>query len=216
MDLSFFAYFAIEKMRNDPPHLYLHDAFFPAQCISNGEYKENSDPDLRILAQWASRMPIIWDIKQLRGVYCQDEAKGEFLDLMMVMKELDIRSGIMLPINISGGSLRAYACFGAHRAVNHWIASELMEQSLSIGLSVHRFVLPQLRTVVEKNSKNILDQFERELLLGVVEGASDKMIARRLRTSAYNVDYHLRKMRKRFGATNRIHLAYSVSNLGLL
>ncbi len=61
-----------------------------------------------------------------------------------------------------------------------------------------------------------LTPFERELLVGIAEGASDKEIGRRLDTSAHNVDYHLRKLRKRFGVANRIQLTYFASARGLI
>ncbi|MCS6457057.1 LuxR family transcriptional regulator, partial [Burkholderia thailandensis] len=47
-------------------------------------------------------------------------------------------------------------------------------------------------------------------------GASDKEVGARPDTGAHNVDYHVRKLRKRFCVADRIQLTYLTSKLELM
>jgi DNA-binding NarL/FixJ family response regulator len=57
---------------------------------------------------------------------------------------------------------------------------------------------------------------QRQVLVGLASGLSDKDIAARLKTSAHNVDYHLRILRRKHDALNRTQLAYVAGRLGLV
>jgi DNA-binding CsgD family transcriptional regulator len=48
---------------------------------------------------------------------------------------------------------------------------------------------------------------QQEILRAVERGLSDKEIAARLGISTYAVDYHMRQLRRQFGARNRVQLA---------
>lgn len=51
-----------------------------------------------------------------------------------------------------------------------------------------------------------LSDMRRDILRCLADGLSDKEIARRLSLSCYNVNYHLKYLRKRFSARNRVQL----------
>jgi DNA-binding NarL/FixJ family response regulator len=42
---------------------------------------------------------------------------------------------------------------------------------------------------------------------------SDKAIAEQLNMSPHNVDYHLRQLKKKYGAQNRVQLAYMAGRM---
>ncbi|WP_207889036.1 helix-turn-helix transcriptional regulator, partial [Pseudomonas sp. 100_A] len=119
----------------------------------------------------------------------------------------DMCSGVMYSMPVPGTRVHAFASFTAPRRSRDWISSATPEQVLSLGLSVHRFAAPQLIASARERAAERLTPFERELLVGIAEGASDKEIGRRLDTSAHNVDYHLRKLRKRFGVGRASRMA---------
>ena len=52
----------------------------------------------------------------------------------------------------------------------------------------------------------VLSRTQQEVLRCVVRGMADKEISAQLQLSPHTVDYHLRQLRKRFGARNRVQL----------
>ncbi|PCE32682.1 helix-turn-helix transcriptional regulator [Burkholderia ubonensis] len=213
-----FAYFALEFAQERVERVYLHEAFTPAayrgDYVRHGHY----DVDPRTLGARMCNMPIVWDLQQLRrqrddGALVPCAALDGFLQ---TLEDDGMCSGIMYSMAVPGTRLNAFMSFTAPRRTREWITPATVEQALSIGLSVHRFASPQLIATSRERMVNDLTPFEQELLIGIAEGASDKEIGRRLDTSAHNVDYHLRKLRKRFGVANRIQLTYLTSKLELI
>jgi DNA-binding NarL/FixJ family response regulator len=115
-----------------------------------------------------------------------------------------------------GTRLHAFMSFTAPRRNREWITPATVELALSIGLSVHKIGSPKLVTAAREHAGEGLSAFEVRLLTCIAEGASDKEIGRRLDTSAHNIDYHLRKLRRRFNVSNRIELTYLMSKLELI
>lgn len=217
---STFAYFALESNVKQAERLFLHEAFVPPTY--RGDYVKQGyhEIDPRTLAARRANAPMVWDLYHLREQSIgssigtpEDRAVDGFLS---TMRDDGMCSGLMFAMPIPGTRLSAFMSFTAPRRSRDWITSATVEQSLSIALSVHAFALPQLTAASRSCATNSLTPFERELLMGIAEGASDKEIGRRLDTSAHNVDYHLRKLRKRFGVANRIELTYLTSKLELI
>ncbi|WP_175716158.1 helix-turn-helix transcriptional regulator [Burkholderia anthina] len=220
---STFAYFALEFARERVESLYLHEAFTPATYRGDYVRHNHHDIDPRTLDARVCNMPIVWDLQQLRREHRARErddgpcAAPAALDgFLQTMQDDGMCSGIMYSMAVPGTRLHAFMSFTAPRRTREWITPATIEQALSIGLSVHKFASPQLIATSRERAVNGLTPFEQELLLGIAEGASDKEIGRRLDTSAHNVDYHLRKLRKRFGVANRIQLTYLTSKLELI
>ncbi|GBH28622.1 helix-turn-helix transcriptional regulator [Burkholderia vietnamiensis] len=218
---STFAYFALEFSPERVESLYLHEAFPPATY--RGDYVRHShhDVDPRTLGARVCNMPIVWDLQQLRREHRERDGgpcvTSAALDgFLQTLPDDGMCSGIMYSMAVPGTRLHAFMSFTAPRRTREWITPTTIEQALSIGLSVHKFASPQLIATSRERAINGLTPFEQELLLGIAEGASDKEIGRRLDTSAHNVDYHLRKLRKRFGVANRIQLTYLTSKLELI
>ncbi|VWB70659.1 LuxR family transcriptional regulator [Burkholderia pseudomultivorans] len=217
---STFAYFALEFAHERVESLYLHEAFTPSTYRGDYVRHHHHDVDPRTLGARVCNMPVVWDLQQLRREHRQrDEScvTPAALDgFLQTMQDDGMCSGIMYSMAVPGTRLHAFMSFTAPRRTREWITPATVEQALSIGLSVHKFASPQLIATSRERAVNGLTPFEQELLLGIAEGASDKEIGRRLDTSAHNVDYHLRKLRKRFGVANRIQLTYLTSKLELI
>lgn len=218
---STFAYFALEFARERVESLYLHEAFTPATYRGDYVRHNHHDVDPRTLGARVCNMPIVWDLQQLRREHRERDddscVSPAALDgFLQTMQDDGMCSGIMYSMAVPGTRLHAFMSFTAPRRTREWITPATIEQALSIGLSVHKFASPQLISTSRERAVNGLTPFEQELLLGIAEGASDKEIGRRLDTSAHNVDYHLRKLRKRFGVANRIQLTYLTSKLELI
>ncbi|MPW20513.1 LuxR family transcriptional regulator [Paraburkholderia sp. CNPSo 3157] len=218
---STFAYFALEFASDRVERLFLHEAFTPSTY--RGEYvqRHHFDVDPRTFGARMCNMPIVWDLRNLRqhgerhGLALPDEREA-FADFLQTMRDDAMCSGIMYSMAMPGTRLHAFMSFTAPRRNRDWITSATVEQALSIGLSVHKFGSPKLIATAREHAANRLTAFEQKLLTGIAEGASDKEIGRRLDTSAHNVDYHLRKLRRRFGVSNRIELTYLTAKMELI
>ncbi|MGN6233155.1 MAG: autoinducer binding domain-containing protein [Trinickia sp.] len=217
---STFAYFALEFARERVERLFLHEAFIPGTYRGDYVRERYHDVDPRTAAARQGRLPLVWDLQQLHArppSLARSEAAQEGLDgFIKMMRDDGMRSGLMFAMSIPGTRMHAFMSFTGQCRTRDWMTSTTLEQALAIGLSVHTVASQQLRTAARERTAEDLTQFERELLLGIAEGASDKEIGRRLDTSAHNVDYHLRKLRKRFGVANRTELTYLTSKLELI
>ncbi|RDU98080.1 helix-turn-helix transcriptional regulator [Trinickia dinghuensis] len=217
---STFAYFALEFGRERVERLFLHEAFIPGTYRGDYVRERYHDVDPRTVAARQGRLPLVWDLQQLHArAPCLErgDAAQEGLDgFIKMMREDGMRSGLMFAMPIPGTRMHAFMSFTGQRRTHDWITSTTLEQALAIGLSVHTVAAQQLTAAARERTTDELTEFERELLLGIAEGASDKEIGRRLDTSAHNVDYHLRKLRKRFGVANRTELTYLTSKLELI
>jgi DNA-binding NarL/FixJ family response regulator len=219
---STFAYFALEFTHERVERLFLHEAFTPSTY--RGEYvrRHHFDVDPRTFGSRMCNMPIVWDLRHLRKQHGQGElavpatTREALDDFLQSMQDDGMCSGLMYSMAMPGTPLHAFMSFTAPRRSRDWITPATVEQALSIGLSVHKFGSPKLIAAAREHSSNGLTAFEQKLLTGIAEGASDKEIGRRLDTSAHNVDYHLRKLRKRFGVSNRIELTYLTSKMELI
>jgi DNA-binding NarL/FixJ family response regulator len=122
----------------------------------------------------------------------------------------------MFELPLPGTELTTFASFTAPRDSRDWMQRSNVEQALIVALAVHAFASPHVSVAAHQGTPHALSRFEREILSGVAAGSSDKQIARRLDTTAHNVDYHLRRLRERFQAGNRVELAYVSARLGLV
>lgn len=217
---STFAYFALESNADQVERLFLHEAFVPPTYRGDYVRQGYHEIDPRTLVARRVNAPMVWDLPHLREQSIESNgntpAHQAFNGFLSTMRDDGMCSGLMFAMSIPGTRLSAFMSFTAPRRNRDWITAATVEQSLSIALSVHAFASPQLTAASRSRTANSVTAFERELLIGIAEGASDKEIGRRLDTSAHNVDYHLRKLRKRFGVANRIELTYLTSKLELI
>lgn len=217
---STFAYFALESHIDQVERLFLHEGFVPPTYRGDYVRQGYHEIDPRTLVARRANTPMVWDLYHLREQNVEpniDTPEHQaFNGFLSTMRDDGMCSGLMFAMPIPGTRLSAFMSFTAPRRSREWITAATVEQSLSIALSVHAFASPQLTAASRNCAANALTPFERELLIGIAEGASDKEIGRRLDTSAHNVDYHLRKLRKRFGVANRIELTYLTAKLELI
>ena len=60
------------------------------------------------------------------------------------------------------------------------------------------------------SAASLLPTTQQYILQHLLQGRSDKEIANRLDLSAHTVDYHMRQLRRRFAARNRVQLVNAV------
>ena len=167
--------------------------------------------DPRLASVLRSNAPLAWDMQWLVHAWRRDGAPPSLRGLFQALEEDDIRSGVMFGITIVPSGLRAVVSLGAGAASRDWIDCNVMTQALTLGLSLHR----AMSEPAHHGQQDELSEMQLRILTCLGSGLSDKQIAQRLQTTAHNVDYHLRILRRRYGAANRIQLAFLAGAMAL-
>lgn len=211
-----FAYFSLEAGTRERPRLFLHDAFLPPQYRGDYLRKRHDRVDPRLMAVRELHAPFVWDLRTLQRDGAKRGIEEGLTDFLRTMRDDGMLSGVMFELPLPGTALTTFASFTAPRDSRDWIQRANVEQALIVALAVHAFAAPHLAVAAQRGTAHTLTRFEREILSGVAGGSSDKQIARALNTTAHNVDYHLRRLRERLQAGNRVELAYVSAKLGLV
>ena len=167
--------------------------------------------DPRLASVLCSNAPLAWDMQWLVQAWRREGAPHALRGLFQALEEEDIRSGVMFGITIVPSGLRAVVSLAAGTASRDWIDCNVLTQALTLGLSLHR----AMSEPVNSGQQDELSEMQLRILTCLGSGLSDKQIAQRLQTTAHNVDYHLRMLRRRYGAANRIQLAYLAGAMAL-
>lgn len=167
--------------------------------------------DPRIAFACQCEWPLIWDLSTLAQSPAGAQANVDLTRLHSLVDDSDraaLRSGVTLGLSNPRSSFQSVICFSAANASRHWISDRVVGQAYAVGLALHEFVLTHAPSLDETVPAKPITQTQRKILAALTQGLSDKEIADLLGTSAYNVDYHLRQLKRRYGAQNRVHLAY--------
>lgn len=169
--------------------------------------------DPRLAAVSASSLPLVWDLDWLLRAWRRGGSPQALRSLFPALQHDGIESGVMFSIPTIQDGVRAVVSLAAGRAGAEWIAEHVFAQALAFGLSLHRFASDPRRLAFDSGAsgavrQEALTEMQARILSCLVGGLSDKQIAARLQTTAHNVDYHLRLLRRRYGAANRTHLAF--------
>jgi len=167
--------------------------------------------DPRIAFACQCEWPFIWDLGTLAQNPAGAQSSVDLVRLHSLVDDCDraaLRSGVTLALSNPRSSFQSVISFSAANASRHWITDRVVGQAYAVGLALHEFVLTHAPSLDESTPAKPITQTQRRILAALTQGLSDKEIADLLGTSAYNVDYHLRQLKRRYGAQNRVHLAY--------
>ena len=97
----------------------------------------------------------------------------------------------------------------AGRTGRQWMNDDVIGRALLIACVVAESCAArgELANAAQDPMDQVLTPTQRHILECLSQGLSDKVIADRLSMSTHNGDYHLRRLRQRFGARNRVQLA---------
>lgn len=165
------------------------------------------DPRLKESAHTC--LPLAWDVEDLernlsRAGWTDDGRR--FIEDMMAC---GIRSGICLALGSpANASELTFISLLSRAQSRQWIVDGIFGQAVTLGLCVHEFITQYARitTPAQPSERRALSPLQQEILQCLSRGLSDKQIAYCLNLSSYNVDYHLRQMRRRFAVRNRVQL----------
>lgn len=174
--------------------------------------------DPRLPVVFATGLPLVWDLASLAR--SQPRMEPALRTLLQAMDEHGLRSGVMFSLGAGKGTSDAVVSLASPHAGREWITDSVLGQSILFGMALHQVWQTPLQTFTRNArmcpAEAALSAMQRRVLTCLAAGMSDKEIAIKLHTTAYNVDYHLRLIRRRYGATNRAQLAYIAGRLNLI
>lgn len=178
----------------------------------------NVDP--RMAAVHASNLPCIWDIESLRQEGAKRYESTRVEAFTAALTEAGMVSGVMFSMRGDYASDVMLVSLLSRRPGRAWITDGVAGQAMLLSLCASECHDKQAHHRGGASLVGVRDEGVSELQMRILnclrEGESDKVIADRLGLSTHNVDYHLRKLRQRYGVRNRIQLMQAAIQQGLL
>ncbi|MDH6594290.1 DNA-binding CsgD family transcriptional regulator [Variovorax sp. TBS-050B] len=185
--------------------------------------------DLRQPGVPASSLPLVWDVEQIEAMpvsaatsAAEDPAglRQRFVDDLRLS---GIHSGLMFRL-ASPTQVNLYTVISLQSSEpgRRWITDDVVGHALTLGLSLHEYLSRHSRMPSEAGAAARIEisSTQQSILQHLLQGRSDKEIANHLDLSAHTVDYHMRQLRRRFAARNRVQLVNAVqqsdSDFGVL
>jgi len=167
-----------------------------------------------------SSLPLIWDIDELGKSQTTGESSGRQRHFLDDFRDSGIRSGVFFRLaSPTRANEHTVISLMSSTANRRWIMDSVLGQALTLGLSVHEYVsrhahLPggnaathtATQAATQAPARNEMSATQQHILEQLQQGRSDKEIASRLHLSSHAVDYHMRQLRRRFAARNRVQL----------
>jgi len=165
------------------------------------------DPRLRAIER--SSLPCVWTLNELARQPVPAAQKADLCALVDDLHERGVVGGLMLALPALPGQARRFVSLLSRRAPVGRLDDLALGRVLMLALCLEEFhgTLPGLPGAGDEDSPTgELSSTQAQILDLLSRGMGDKQIAARLDISRHNVDYHLRRLRKRFGARNRVQL----------
>jgi DNA-binding CsgD family transcriptional regulator len=155
-----------------------------------------------------SGLPVVWDVDDFkpsrRGRAPSLRERRFFEDL----RDSGIGSGVFFQLpSATRPEERIVISLTSAAPDCSWIGERVLGRALSLGLCVHELLSHHMRTIddgFDRSSR--LSAFQIGIIECLRRGQSDKEIARALNMSTHAIDYHMRQLRRRFSARNRVQL----------
>jgi hypothetical protein len=182
--------------------------------------------DPRLTTALGSRLPVVWQLDPLRRE-CGEAGRHFVEDLA----DTGMRTGVMLALAGSHADERTVVSLLTHERdpelahddtrIGHVVTLGLCLREMQAQQAQQQGEHGQVQQRGERDSAHGLladsspaplppllpNPTQQAILQYLAVGLCDKQIAARLALSLHTVDYHMRQLRKRFGARNRVQLA---------
>jgi DNA-binding CsgD family transcriptional regulator len=165
------------------------------------------DPRLRAIER--SSLPCLWTINELARQPVSLAQKADLCALVDDLHERGVTGGLMLALPALPGQARRFVSLLTRVEPVLRLDDAALGRVLMIALCLEEYhrTLPGVPGVGDDDAPlGELSPMQSQILDLLSRGMGDKQIAARLDISRHNVDYHLRRLRKRFGARNRVQL----------
>ncbi|WKB52916.1 helix-turn-helix transcriptional regulator [Eleftheria terrae] len=155
-----------------------------------------------------SSLPLVWDLDDIVANTRGKQAPPRMRRFLSDFCDSGIASGVFFRLASPNSSNdRTVISLMSSERRRNWITDGVLGRALTFGLSMHEFLSRHAAGPTRTASAwPTVSPLQREILECLIGGQSDKQIASRLRLSSHTVDYHLRQLRRRFSARNRVQL----------
>jgi DNA-binding CsgD family transcriptional regulator len=171
--------------------------------------------DPRLTEAFHSALPYFWSIDDLRLRPSDDTTDSKLPSFIEGLSEAGVRSGALLVLaDASGSEVGHFVSFLSRAPQESALQDGRLGQLLTFALCLHEFYSRYCRQPLGVGTASggvSLNPLQRNILDRVARGASDKQIAYELQLSSHAVDYHMRQLRRRFAARNRVQLTQAAS-----
>lgn len=181
------------------------DGTWAAHYFRNGY--EQVDPRLHEIA--ASTLPCLWEVADLAQRAPGHWPRAQLDRFIADLRASGAHSGLMVAISGPQPHERGCVSLRSGRPGAGRPGGTALGQALTLAYCVHEFYSRSALAVPPgepEAPEDKLPVLQAAILRGLAQGWGDKQIAARLNLGAHGVDYHLRQLRKRFGARNRVQL----------
>lgn len=161
------------------------------------------DPRLKEAA--ASGLPVAWCLDQLRDAVARDLPCEHAHRFVADLRSTGMGSGVVLVLRDGPGG-RTLIDLHSRREGREWITDAVLCQAAVLAMYARELCLEALARDGGAHQPGPISDLQQSILRCVHQGMGDKVIAARLGLSRHNLDYHMRRLRERFGARNRVQL----------
>ncbi|MDE2288750.1 LuxR family transcriptional regulator [Pandoraea sp.] len=185
-----------------------YGTFSPAGWPKRYFAEKHHEVDPRLCFASRYEWPLIWDLSILANAREHGRDSLRTQRFIEDAERAGIRSGVTFGLVNPRNLDHSVIHFSSATPGKGWIVDSVVGQAYAVGLSLHEFLLHHVATPNLAHDMSGLSEVQRNILNYITNGMSDKEIADQLNMSIHNVDYHLRQLKKRYGAQNRVQLAY--------
>ncbi len=165
--------------------------------------------DPRLLVAPASGLPLIWDLQSLAAAPVRRGLEFRRERFLQDLANDGVRSGLYLRLATETGGDFALVSMMSNRADARWLLDNVVGAAMLLAASVHHYYSARAHQgIVEPAIPASRNSDTQNAILALLrQGRSDKEIAYQLQLSGHAVDYHMRRLRRRYGVRNRVQLA---------
>ena len=209
------AYGAVSLQNGYPSPLSFCTSYANPEWTQRYFSQRYNELDSRQLVLPVSGLPLAWDVGDIEVAppdpFAGKQAAAMRKQFATGLRTCGIGSGLLFRVGSpSHGNEYTVVSLQSKASRDNWYSDSVVGQGLILGLSLHEYLSlgstlpPELSEArIEMPAMSSRQQYILELLL---QGRSDKEIAYKLKLSAHTVDYHMRQLRRRYAARNRVQL----------
>ncbi len=155
-----------------------------------------------------SSLPLLWDIDHLAASVNSVRSTPHRRRFLDDFRDSGIRSGVFFSLaSPTRANERTVISLMSSSPNRQWIVDSVLGQALTLALSVHECLAQRSPVLTGKPGTGAgMPRTQQHILNYLIQGRSDKEIAYHLKLSEHTVDYHMRQLRRRFAARNRVQL----------
>lgn len=163
--------------------------------------------DPRLASALRSTLPCPWSVKGLLAGAEPGRRGDDLRQFAEALTRADMPAGVMFAMPGPGADERSVVSLVARKDQGAPATDAQMARVVMLAMCLHEFYTRYVNWPREEpGPAPTLSDRQDQILQGLARGLTDREIAQALDLTMHGVDYHLRRLRERFGARNRVEL----------